>query len=248
MFSEGKNCMTNNERGGILSKLLLIPAVVVLIAGIFILGYYLGRHQGKSDDSNAGLPPLPEVAAQNLPKPEDFTFYKTLTAKEDKTVSIDLHPKSASTEGANEKKQANDTKKQSALQAPKETETAVRSEKKTNAKQPAGMNIVSKTPEPQRKESPAKQEKKENPAKQTASSKQRYSVQISSHHEKQTADLKVKKMKRQGFSAFIVSSELPGKGAWYRVRVGSFENKAAAERLQKEIRAKAGVSSIVVME
>src|SRR5512143_23854 len=166
MFSEGKNSMMNNERGGILSKLLLIPAVIVLIAGIFILGYYLGRHKSKPDDSNAGLPPLPEVAAQNLPKPEDFTFYKTLTAKEDKTVAIDRRPKTASTEGSNEKKQTNDTKKQSALQASKETGTAVRSEKKTNAKQPAGLNIVSKTPEPQKKESLAKQEKKESSAKQ----------------------------------------------------------------------------------
>ncbi|MGE5808374.1 MAG: SPOR domain-containing protein, partial [Nitrospirota bacterium] len=140
---------------------------------------------------------------------------------------------------------------------PKEKETAVRNEKKTTAKQPAGLNTISKTPEPQKKESSAKQEKKESPvkqekkevpAKQTASLKQRYTVQISSHREKQTADLEMKKMKRQGFAAFIVSSELPDKGIWYRVRVGSYTSKAAAERLQKEVRAKAGISSVVVEE
>lgn len=246
-----------NQKGGILFKLFIIPAAVVLLAGIFFLGYYLGRHQSKSDAPNADLKPLPDIAAQNLPKPEDFTFYKTLTAKEDKTVSIDLHPRSAPEEGTAGRTQTDNPTKEPALKAPKEKETAVRNEKKTTAKQPAGLNTISKTPEPQKKESSAKQEKKESPvkqekkevpAKQTASLKQRYTVQISSHREKQTADLEMKKMKRQGFAAFIVSSELPDKGIWYRVRVGSYTSKAAAERLQKEVRAKAGISSVVVEE
>jgi DedD protein len=255
-----------DQRGGILFKLFIIPAAVVLMGGIFFLGYYLGRHQGKSDSQNADLQPLPEIPAQNLPKPEDYTFYKTLTAKEDKTVSIDLHPRPASATGAAGKKQADAPTKETASQAPKETEAAMRNEKKTAAKQPTGLNTVNKTSEPQKKESqvkqekkegqtkqekresPAKQEKKESPAKQTASLQQRYSVQISSHREKQTADLEMKKMKRHGFAAFIVSSEVPGKGSLYRVRIGSYTSKAAAEKMQKEVRAKAGVASVVVEE
>ena len=221
----------NNQRGGILSKLFLIPAVLVLVAGVFFLGYYLGRYQGKSDAPNAGLPPLPEVVSKNLPKPEEFTFYKTLTAKEDKTVSIELRPKSTSAEGTTGRKQADDQ--------PKERETAARIAKKNAVPDPAGMNSVRKTAEPQ---------KKEVPVKVAASSKLRYVVQISSHQERQTADLEVKKMKHHGFAAFIVSSELPGKGTWYRVRVGSFTNKEAADKLQKEVRAKAGGSPMVVME
>ena len=221
----------NNERGGILSKLFVITASVVFAAGFFLLGYYVGRYQGKSDVPNAGLSPLPEFASKNLPKQEEFTFYKTLAAREDKTVSIELRPKSASEEGTAGRKQADDS--------PKEKGTATRNVKKNAVPDPAGMNAVRKTPVPQ---------KKEVQVKQTASSKPRYAVQISSHQEKQTADLEVKKMKHQGFAAFIVSSELPGKGTWYRVRVGSFTNKEAADKLQKEVRAKAGVSSIVVTE
>jgi len=217
----------NNEHGGILSKLFII----VLMAGVFFLGYYLGQYQGKSDVPGGGLPPLPEIVSKNLLKPEDFTFYKTLTAKEDKTVSIELRPKTASAEGTTGRKQADDP--------PKERETAIRNGKKNTAPEPAGMKAVRKTPVPQ---------KKEVPVKQTASSKLRYVVQLSSHQERQTADLEVKKMKHHGFAAFIVSSERPGKGTWYRVRVGSFTNKEAADKLQKEVRAKAGVSSIVVTE
>ena len=58
----------------------------------------------------------------------------------------------------------------------------------------------------------------------------------------------VKRLKRRGFAAFVVSSELPGKGVWHRVRLGSFTNKAAAERLQKSVREKEGLSTIVVLE
>jgi cell division protein FtsN len=35
---------------------------------------------------------------------------------------------------------------------------------------------------------------------------------------------------------------------WHRVRLGSFSNKAAAERLQKSVRDKEGLSTIVVLE
>jgi DedD protein len=237
--SERTEFVLNNERGGTITKLLIIAAVVALVAGVFIIGYYLGRHQGKSGVSGEGLTPLPEIAAPNVPKPEEYTFYKTLTEKEDKTVSIDLRPKSVAKQGAAEKKQADDPKKESVLQTPKAKETSIRSEKKTAAQEQAKVTAVRRAPA---------QEKKEVPAKQASSSKLRYAVQLSSHQEKQTADLEMKKMKHQGFAAFIVATEVSGKGTWYRVRLGSFTNKAAAEKLQKEVRAKAGVSPIVVME
>ncbi len=193
----------NNERGGIISKLFIIPAVVALVAGVFIIGYYLGRHQGKSEVSGEGLTPLPEIVAKNPPKPEEYTFYKTLTEKEDKTVSIDLRPKSATTQGTAEKKQADNPQKETVLQTPKVKETSIRSEKKTTAPEPAKANAVRKAPA---------QEKKEVPAKQAASSKLRYTVQLSSHQEKQTADLEMKKMKHQGFAAFIVAYGSLGQG------------------------------------
>ncbi len=83
----------NNERGGILSKIIIIPAGVVLMAGFFFLGYYVGRYQSKSGGSGEIAQPLPEIASSTGQKQEEFTFYKTLTDKTDRTVSIDLKPK-----------------------------------------------------------------------------------------------------------------------------------------------------------
>jgi cell division septation protein DedD len=62
------------------------------------------------------------------------------------------------------------------------------------------------------------------------------------------AEDEVKRLKKRGFAAFVVSSELPGKGVWHRVRLGSFSSRAAAEKLQKAIHEKEKILAIVVLE
>ncbi len=231
--------MKNHQRGGIISKLLIIPAGIVLMLGFFFLGYYMGKYEKKQGSPGESLPPLPEVVSKNLPKPEEFTFYKTLTEKENKTVSIDLKPKTANTENKPEKKEAVGSPKEHNQPAVKEKSAESTVEKKSSQPEPVKQPPVKPSPAP---------EKKTVTAKQSAPPKLRYAVQVSSHQEKQAAEDEVKRMKQNGFAAFIVVSELPGKGKWYRVRLGSFTNKDSAEKLQKNVNAKAGVSSILVIE
>jgi cell division septation protein DedD len=221
--------MKNNQRGGILSKIILIPVTVALMAGFFLLGYYVGKYQNKSGVQAEAMPPLPEIISKNLPKPDEFTFYKTLTAKEDKTVSIDLKPKSPSEEKQTEKKTSEGERVQDkSARAPKQD------------KQPEDKVIVA----------PKQQAavKKEAASSQGTNTRLRYTLQIASYQEKEIAEEDVKKMKQKGYAAFIVSSELPGKGTWYRVRLGSFSSKTAAEKLQKELRTKAGISPYITIE
>ncbi len=231
--------MKNNERGGIISKLFIIPAGLVLMAGFFFLGYYVGRYGGKSTAPSESMPPLPEVVSKNLPKPEEFTFFKTLTEKDNRTVSIDLKPKSAAgTEGTVEKKQIADAPKGAPQQAAQENVKDTTNGRKASQQDIPKPAPVKKSPAPAKKELPAKQ----------ASSKLRYTIQVSSHQEKQDAEDEVRRMKQNGFAASVISSPLPGKGTWYRVRVGSFSNREAAERLQREVRAKIGISPIIVLQ
>ena len=231
----------NNERGGILSKLFIIPAGVALMLGFFFLGYYVGKYQSKGGSAAESLPPLPEVVSKNLPKPEEFTFYKTLTEKDNKTVSIDLKPKPANTESKPDRKEPAVPPKEHDQPAVKEKEKSAdsKAEKKSVQAEPARQPAPKPSPAP---------EKKTASAKQTTSSKLHYTIQVSSHPERGAAEDEVRRMKQNGFAAFIVSSDLPGKGTWYRVRIGSFSNRDAAERLQKSIQAKVGVSSIIVIE
>lgn len=221
----------NNERGGIISKIVLIPVALALMAGFFFLGYFVGKYQSKSGTLADTMPPLPEIISKNLPKQDEFTFYKTLTDKNDKTVSIDLKPKSAAGEKHVDKKPAAG-----------ETARVKGAQQLPNDKAMEGKADRDKTTEA------GQSGLKQQISAQKPNSKLRYTLQIASYQEKEMAEDDIKKMKQQGYAAFIVASDLPGKGTWYRVRLGSFSSKASAEKLQKELRAKAGISPIVTIE
>ncbi len=219
--------------------MFIIPAGLTLMAGFFFLGYYVGRYEGKSTAPSESMPSLPEVVSKNLPKPEEFTFYKTLTEKENRTVSINLKPKAAAdTESTADKKEVADAPKGAPQQAAQENIKDTTNVRKASQQDIPKPVPVRKSPAPAKKELPVKQ----------ASSKLRYSIQVSSHQEKQDAEDEVRRMKQNGFAAYVISSPLPGKGTWYRVRIGSFANREAAERLQREVRAKIGMSPIIVLQ
>ncbi|MBS1243260.1 MAG: hypothetical protein H6R44_1015 [Nitrospirae bacterium] len=230
-----------DQRGGIISKIFIIPVGVVVIIGVFSLGYYMGRDQGKKTASNEKPAALPEVVSQYLPKKEEFTFYKTLTEKGEKTVSIDLKPKQRPEEAAPSKKEnavpAAETK-------PKQQETPKAPEaraEKTEAK-PA----VQQTAKAQRPPAPAPKESAA--TKQTPPSKVRYTIQVGSYPEKAMAEEETRNMKKRGYAAFLVASEIPEKGKWYRVRVGSFANRQSAEKLAKELKSKEGIDGFITTE
>ena len=91
-------------------------------------------------------------------------------------------------------------------------------------------------------------EKKTATRKRGSSARLRFTIQVSSHPDRQIAEDDVRRLKESGFAAFIITSELQGKGTWYRVRVGSFASRDAAEKLEKNIHAKVGLEPIVVLE
>ncbi len=227
----------NDQRGGIISKLIALPVGLALMAGFFFLGYFVGKYQSKSALADKPLA-LPEIAEQYLPKKEDFTFYKTLTDKEDKAFSIDLKPKQAEEDKAEKKEGApsgdsDKTKKQ--RKPEKQIEIKIEKSDVPEVKQTA-------------RKPPAIQAKKDSVSKTASNAKERYTIQIASYPEKDMAEDEMKKMKKRGYAAFIVTSELQDKGTWYRVRLGSFSNKTAAEKLANELKSKEGLSPFVTIE
>ncbi len=228
----------NNERGGIISKIVLIPVALALMAGFFFLGYFVGKYQSKSGTLAEAMPPMPEIISKNIPKQDEFTFYKTLTDKYDKTVSLDLKPKSAA-----EEKHVDKTPSAG------ETARVKAGQQLPNDKKMEGKNDRDRTAEAvkgaPKQQVPAKKEAVSAPKPDP---KLRYTLQIASYQEKEMAEDDIKKMKQRGYAAFIVASDLPGKGTWYRVRLGSFSSKASAEKLQKELRAKEGISPFITIE
>ena len=151
----------------------------------------------------------------------DEASHKTLIEKENKTVSVELKSGIAPMESL-----------------PSTTNAAA--QKETIAVAPKETIVVAPTA--------IKPPVKRRPAQAPLSPKLHHTVQISSHQEKQPADEMVNKLKRYGFPAFVVASKLPGTGTRYRVRIGSFTDKAAAERKRSEISKKTGMPSIIVAE
>jgi cell division septation protein DedD len=226
----------NNQRGGILSKLFIIPAGVALVVGFYFIGYYVGKYQNKTV---AIAPPLPEIATDSAQKQEEFTFYKTLTDKSDKTVSIDVKPNILKEEINPEKQRpaANAQKSKPASAAPNDKRIEINLGKETPPTR--SDHGASKQPQPLAKKEPAAS---------SASAKLRYTVQTASYQERSMAEDEVKRLKKRGFAAFIVSSEIAGKGVRHRVRIGRFANRAAAEKIQKTIHEKERILTIVVAE
>jgi cell division septation protein DedD len=63
-------------------------------------------------------------------------------------------------------------------------------------------------------------------------------IQVASLKEARDADKLVSKLKKEGYPAYRTIGKIPGKGVWFRVRVGYFKNRTEAglmlKRLKKE--------------
>ena len=57
----------------------------------------------------------------------------------------------------------------------------------------------------------------------------RYTIQIGAFQKEGEAKQIVNKLKSKGYPAFIKTAEVPGKGTWYRVRIGTFSTRVTAK-------------------
>ena len=49
-----------------------------------------------------------------------------------------------------------------------------------------------------------------------------------------------------GLKAYVVEAHLPGKGVWYRIRVGAFAERSAADRYRRDVERELRTSAIVM--
>jgi cell division septation protein DedD len=49
-----------------------------------------------------------------------------------------------------------------------------------------------------------------------------------------------------GLKAYVAEARLPGKGVWYRVRVGGFADKESAERFRRDVERELSTSAVVM--
>lgn len=72
-----------------------------------------------------------------------------------------------------------------------------------------------------------------------------FTVQVSAFQTQEEADAYRASLGRKGYQPYVVAAEIPGKGMWYRVRVGRFEDKSSANEAKAKL-ASANIPSFVV--
>ena len=76
--------------------------------------------------------------------------------------------------------------------------------------------------------------------------KGRFEIQVAAYQESRKAEQVMEKLSPLGFASRVVMKDLPGKGRWFRVIVGGFENrekaKAAVDRIDGKVR---GVKCVI---
>lgn len=83
------------------------------------------------------------------------------------------------------------------------------------------------------------------PQPKSAPSKGHFTLQVAAVKEAANAERLVSDLRKKGYPAYQVRVEVPGKGVWHRVRVGAYENRAAADQMLNRLKSKK-INAIVV--
>lgn len=209
---------------------LLFFASAVVLSLVFALGVVVGKRAGDPPPSQPATDPLAlldQMGGQDK-LDENLTFHEAL-GKEDKAKQG---------AGADAAGLANAEGSQAPAVEPEEPAGEGEPDKKPEKK-----------PEPEPKTAkkkvlarklPDKVEVVRQPgrgavaaARQVASAAQddpqaktggKYSLQLSSFQDKGEAQVYMRKLREGGMTPFLVAAQIPGRGVWYRVRIGTYKN------------------------
>lgn len=73
-----------------------------------------------------------------------------------------------------------------------------------------------------------------------------FAVQVSSFKNQDDAERFVGELRRRGHRAYRISANVPGRGLWHRVRIGSFDNKYEATLYKKKLEESERLTALVI--
>jgi DedD protein len=238
----------------------LLVAGMVVLGAVFVLGVVVGKKLSEADraaQSHDLLTALDEKAAamQKVAEEPPLTFQKTLTEKAPPEppkaaapVKVAEAPKPAPAPAptpvaeapkppppapapvADEPKPVvvADAPKGTVPQTPVATRTAP-----AEAREPARPKSVKLAVPPPRAPMPS------------AAPKTGWTLQLHASQDKADADRFAASMREKGYAPYLVDAEVPGRGTWHRVRLGSFPSKDAAAKYLADFKRETGVDAFV---
>jgi DedD protein len=190
---------------------------VVAIGITFALGVMVGRRAEKlaAAQHEAPLDPLKRIEEENKLH-DQLTFYARLTQPKGATVGSE-------TPLPNKKNKLPDTTKMATDAGEEPTFTA-----------PVAAAPQLPPPSPP----PAAADQATDIGKALAKGPAKtgeYTIQVSSFQTNEEANAYAASLKRKGFTPYVVSTQIAGKGTWHRVRLGVFASADDASRAKSEL-------------
>lgn len=121
--------------------------------------------------------------------------------------------------------------------------------KKAITKKPPGKRPAPKTKQSMKRltrSRPKPKPQASTSASQVSPTGQRYTIQVAAFKQPGDADKLVAKLKQKGFSAHRAIGKVPGKGIWYRVRVGEYNSRAEARKTMANLKKEGHKPALVV--
>jgi cell division septation protein DedD len=206
---------------------------------MFIIGVLVGRDTAPVKFDIAGIQKKLEATREELKKKEQLRIQGKSGVIKDKT-KLDFYEALRDNRQdtlIDKQKSSPSTKKKIDLPpAKKPPEKKSREVKKRLAKKTETPKT--QPPKPSRKPPAASKSK----ARSTVGA---YVIQVASVKNVRDADRLVADLKKKGFRAYRAIGKIPGKGIWYRVRVGDYKNKASAGRTLNKLK-KTGLKPILI--
>jgi cell division protein FtsN len=203
--------------------LVLLGLMVAVFA--FTLGVHLGKKVGGAAPvaRSGDVPPL-ATAPDNVPNRQELTEQgKVANQVAEETLQKSLHDEVGRTG------------------IKLETQRQVDLPEKPRAK---SGGATTTRPKPQA-EAPA-------PENRTAGSEPapaadgKYTLQVGSHHEVGDARRQMSTLEESGVKPIMRSAELKGRGTWYRIYLGGFDTKEAAEKAGLEFKSRKVIDSFII--
>jgi len=251
-----------------------VIGALVVMGVVFVLGVMVGKQiapEGKAaptdllsaidqkaavvDAGQVALTFQQELTAKVDPTPATVAAARTAKPVERPTPKVDPHPAEAKPEAKPAEAKADepsdddkpDVKPQVAIAdvpAPKPAPITAPTPKPVEAKaddKPAAAAPLDK------KLSDAFSAAKKDSPKQVAVAVPTtgFTVQVAASQQKDEVDAVMQKLRGSGLRPYLVDAEIPGKGHWYRVRVGSFKSRDDAQRYLNDLKRETGLTAFV---
>jgi cell division septation protein DedD len=222
-----------------------VGVIFILCAWMFVVGVLVGRGTAPVGFKIDGLQSQLEIAGRNLQiRPKDPAPGESDLAKDKSKLDFyEALPEDREDTKIDEKKSSRViSKKVEPVPVKKPLETT--GEKTTPKSAPE--NQGGETAKPLKKESTKKK------TRQSIASKSRpvpsgkgYTIQVAAFKNEKDANGLVETLRAKGYDAYRTITKIEGKGIWFRVRVGRYQSRAEARKMQQKLK-KAGKKTIIV--